>query len=74
MYAKEDIDSYRDMLKTVEEQLKTLEELQNSTISDLGIPDPNKIKEMVSKYSDYIRYPIQMMCTESKLKEGSKDE
>ncbi len=33
-----------------------------------------KIKEMVSKYSDYIRYPIQMLCTESKLKEGSKDE
>ena len=33
-----------------------------------------KIKDMVSKYSDYIRYPIQMMCTESKLKEGSKDQ
>ncbi len=33
-----------------------------------------KIKEMVSKYSDYIRYPIQMLCTESKLKEGSKNE
>ena len=33
-----------------------------------------KIKEMVRKYSDYIRYPIQMLCKEEKLKEGSKDE
>ncbi len=33
-----------------------------------------KLKEMVSKYSDYIRYPIQMLCTESKLKEGTKDQ
>ena len=33
-----------------------------------------KIKDMVKKYSDYIRYPIQMICSEEKLKEGSKDE
>jgi molecular chaperone HtpG len=33
-----------------------------------------KIKDMVKKYSDYIRYPIQMLCKEEKLKEGSKNE
>ena len=33
-----------------------------------------KIKDMVKKYSDYIRYPIQMLCSEGKLKEGSKNE
>ena len=33
-----------------------------------------KIKDMVKKYSDYIRYPIQMLCSEEKLKEGSKNE
>ncbi len=33
-----------------------------------------KIKEMIKKYSDYIRYPIQMLCSEEKLKEGSKNE
>ena len=33
-----------------------------------------KIKEMIKKYSDYIRYPIQMLCSEEKLKEGSKTE
>ncbi len=33
-----------------------------------------KIKDMVKKYSDYIRYPIQMLCSEEKLKDGSKTE
>ena len=33
-----------------------------------------KIKDMIKKYSDYIRYPIQMLCSEEKLKEGSKTE
>ncbi len=33
-----------------------------------------KIKEMIKKYSDYIRYPIQMLCSEEKLKEDSKTE
>ena len=33
-----------------------------------------KIKEMIKKYSDYIRYPIQMLCSEEKLKDGSKTE
>ena len=33
-----------------------------------------KIKELVKKYSDYIRYPIRMMCSHERLKEGTKDE
>ena len=33
-----------------------------------------KIKEIVKKYSDYIRYPITMDCTHSHLKEGTEDE
>ena len=36
--------------------------------------DPYKIKELVKKYSDYIRYPIKMEIEKSRLKEGSKDE
>ncbi len=33
-----------------------------------------KIKELIRKYSDYIRYPIMMEMEKSKLKDGSKDE
>ncbi|SHF98861.1 molecular chaperone HtpG [Ornithinibacillus halophilus] len=33
-----------------------------------------RLKEIVRKYSDFIRYPIKMDVTESKLKEGSEDE
>ncbi|GAA0314761.1 molecular chaperone HtpG [Bacillus carboniphilus] len=33
-----------------------------------------RIKSIVKKYSDFIRYPIKMDVTESKLKEGSEDE
>lgn len=33
-----------------------------------------KIREIVTKYSDYIRYPITMDCSHSKLKEGTEDE
>ncbi len=33
-----------------------------------------KIREIVKKYSDYIRYPIKMPSTHSQLKEGSEDE
>lgn len=33
-----------------------------------------KIKEIIKKYSDYIRYPITMDCTHSHLKEGTEDE
>lgn len=33
-----------------------------------------KIKNLVKQYSDYIRYPVQMVCTHSKKKEGSPDD
>lgn len=33
-----------------------------------------KIKSLVKKYSDFIRYPIKMDITSSKLKEGSESE
>ena len=36
--------------------------------------DSFKIKSLVKKYSDYIRYPIKMEIEKSKLKDGSKDE
>ena len=36
--------------------------------------DTYKIKNLITKYSDYIRYPIQMMVEKQKLKEGSEDE
>lgn len=36
--------------------------------------DDYKIKSIVKKYSDYIRYPIVMDVEKSRLKEGSKDE
>lgn len=36
--------------------------------------DPYRIKSLVKKYSDYIRYPIQMDIPHEHLKEGSKDE
>ncbi len=36
--------------------------------------DEYRIRELIRKYSDYIRYPIKMEVEESKLKEGSKDE
>jgi molecular chaperone HtpG len=32
------------------------------------------LRDLVKKYSDYIRYPIRMMMSHSQLKEGSKDE
>jgi Molecular chaperone, HSP90 family len=33
-----------------------------------------RLKSLIKKYSDFIRYPIKMDITTSKLKEGSKDE
>ncbi len=30
------------------------------------------LKDLVTKYSDYIRYPITMMCEKSKVKEGTE--
>lgn len=36
--------------------------------------DEYRIRSLVKKYSDFIRYPIKMNITQSKLKEGSEDE
>ena len=36
--------------------------------------DTYKIKNLVGKYSDYIRYPIKMMVEKQRLKEGTEDE
>lgn len=36
--------------------------------------DEYKIRSLVKKYSDYIRYPIRMLVSHSKLKEGSESE
>ncbi|WP_338779062.1 molecular chaperone HtpG [Metabacillus sp. FJAT-52054] len=36
--------------------------------------DEFRLKSIIKKYSDFIRYPIKMDSTESKLKEGSEDE
>lgn len=36
--------------------------------------DEYRIKELVKKYSDYLRYPIQMECEKSRKKEGAKDD
>ena len=33
-----------------------------------------RLRALIKKYSDYIRYPIKMLVTESRLKEGSEDE
>lgn len=36
--------------------------------------DEYKIRSLVKKYSNYIRYPIRMLVSHSKLKEGSESE
>ncbi|GAA0790043.1 molecular chaperone HtpG [Hathewaya limosa] len=36
--------------------------------------DEYRLRLIIKKYSDFIRYPIKMDVTEKKLKEGSKDE
>ena len=36
--------------------------------------DEYKIREMIKKYSDYIRYPIKMLVEKSKLKEETENE
>lgn len=36
--------------------------------------DPYNIKSLVKKYSDFIKYPIKMMMTKKKKKEGTEDE
>ena len=36
--------------------------------------DEYRIRSLVKKYSDYIRYPIRMLTEQERLKEGSEDE
>ncbi|WP_206457947.1 molecular chaperone HtpG [Anaerovorax sp. IOR16] len=36
--------------------------------------EPYRIKELIKRYSDYIRYPIHMMMEKHRLKEGSENE
>ena len=36
--------------------------------------DSYRLQALVHKYSDFIKYPIKMLCETSKLKEGSEDE
>ncbi|WP_297521879.1 molecular chaperone HtpG [uncultured Clostridium sp.] len=36
--------------------------------------DIHKLRELIKKYSDFIRYPIKLDVTNSKLKEGSESE
>ena len=36
--------------------------------------DEYKLRSLVKKYSDYIKYPIKMMTTRQKLKEGTENE
>ena len=36
--------------------------------------DPYRLKDIVKKYSDYIRYPIKMMMEKSRVKEGTDGE
>ena len=36
--------------------------------------DPYKLKAIIKKYSDFIRYPIKMDITHSQLKEGTENE
>lgn len=36
--------------------------------------DEYRLKRLVKQYSDYIRYPIQMLCTHSRKKDGTPDD
>ena len=66
--------------------IKEAEKEANSTVITLSLKadtedekyseylDTYKIKSLIKKYSDYIRYPITMMVEKSRLKEGSEDE
>lgn len=48
---------------------------ENTEEEDYGqFLEEYRLKEIIKKYSDFIRYPIKMDVTESKLKEGSTDE
>ncbi|MCM1227746.1 MAG: molecular chaperone HtpG [Clostridium sp.] len=52
--------------------LKLKEDTEDEKYSDFL--DQYKIKSLVKKYSDYIRFPIKMDVTKSRLKEGTEDE
>jgi len=52
--------------------LKIKEDTEEEKYSDFL--NEYKIKGIIKKYSDYIRYPIQMNIEHSHLKEGTKDE
>lgn len=66
--------------------IKEAEKVANGTVITLSLKadtedekyseylDTYKIKSLIKKYSDYIRYPITMMVDKSRLKEGSEDE
>ena len=48
---------------------------ENTEEEDYGqFLEEYRLKEIIKKYSDFIRYPIKMDVTESRLKEGSTDE
>lgn len=51
--------------------LKLKEDTEDENYSEFL--DEYKLRELVKKYSDYIRYPIQMEVTKSRLKEDTKD-
>lgn len=52
--------------------LKIKEDTEDEKYSEFL--DEYRIKGIIKKYSDFIRYPIKMDVTVRKLKEGSKDE
>lgn len=35
--------------------------------------DPHVLRELVTRYSNYIRYPILMLCEKTRMKEGTED-
>lgn len=67
-------------------QIDNLPELANGTIITLHLMEDTEdenyrdylnqytIKNLIRKYSDYVRYPIVMMMEKSRLKEGTEDE
>ncbi len=52
--------------------LKIKEDTENNNYSEFL--DINNIKNLVKKYSDYIKYPINMDIETEQLKEGTEDE
>ena len=52
--------------------LELLEDTEDENYSDFL--DQYRIKSLVSKYSDYIRFPVKMECTHSRPKEQSEED